>query len=156
MRGDRFALVPGSIITALALLSGPVPAQNCQATPHMTPGTHYKPVATQRIDIGQGLLVKGRILSMPDCKPVSGARVAHWQANSNGVYVDALRAWLPSDHDGTYRFRTEWPAAAVPHIHFLVSAEGFETLSTQWVGDDKAGEITFDIVLRPAAANAPP
>ncbi|UCE89228.1 MAG: hypothetical protein JSW10_13245 [Pseudomonadota bacterium] len=154
MKSELFTVVIGALVISGAWLPDTAQAQRCQATPRMTPGTHYKPVETQRTNVGQGLLIKGRILSALDCQPVPGARIAHWQANSNGVYVDALRAWMLSDVKGGYRFNTEWPAAAIPHIHFIVSADGFETLSTQWVGDGTVEEITFNIVLRPAPGHA--
>ena len=34
------------------------------------------------------------------------------------------------------------------HIHFIVSAEGYETIETQWRGDEQVNVIEFDIILR--------
>ena len=123
-------------------------AADCTPTPHQTTGTHYKPVTTEKINVGEGLLVKGKVLSAPDCKPVAGARVAHWQAGEEGRYIDRLRAWLTTDSKGRFEFTTEWPNMQTPHIHFIVTAPGYKTLETQWIGADRTDEIKFDMVLK--------
>ncbi|MFV1998125.1 MAG: intradiol ring-cleavage dioxygenase [Acidiferrobacterales bacterium] len=130
------------------LAAGPALAVDCTATAARTSGTHFKPITTQKTDVGRGLIVSGRILSAGDCKPIANARISHWQAGENGRYQDRLRAYLYSDKKGRYRFHTEWPAAIVPHIHFIVSTSGYETVGTQWVGNERTKEIGFDIVLR--------
>jgi protocatechuate 3,4-dioxygenase beta subunit len=58
------------------------------------------------------------------------------------------RAYLFSDSDGRFRFATEWPNLTPPHIHFIVTAEGNETLETQWVGDARQKEIDLTMVLK--------
>lgn len=121
----------------------------CEPTPNRPAGTHFKPITTQRADIGSGLTVRGRVLAAPDCKPIAQAKVAHWQAGSAGRYEDRLRAYLFSQADGGYQFQTEWPGTPVPHIHFIVEAAGYETLTTQWIGDEPSAEIQFDVILRP-------
>jgi len=135
----------------LALLLSPSFLQasgECIPTPHRTTGTHYKPVTVQKVDVSQGIVVSGRVLAAPDCTPVPAAKVAHWQAGEQGKYVDRLRAYLFSDKNGHYRFQTEWPNLASPHIHFIVTAAGYETLETQWRGHARVNIIEFDIVLR--------
>ncbi len=132
-----------------ALAASPVLAVDCTATAARTGGTHFKPITIQNTDIGRGLIVSGRILSAGDCKPIANAKISHWQAGENGQYQDRLRAYLFSDKKGRYRFHTEWPAAIVPHIHFIVSNNGYRTVGTQWVGNERLKEIKFDIVLQP-------
>ncbi len=133
--------------TSLCVLSTSIFAANCTPTPHRTTGTHYEPVTVEKIDISQGVKVRGRILAAPDCTPVANAKIAHWQADENGRYVDRLRAYMYSNSDGSYEFETEWPSLSPPHIHFIVSAEGFEVLETQWRGAQKINTIEFDIIL---------
>lgn len=133
----------------LILAASPVLARDCTPTVAMTGGTHYKPVTIHKEDIGKGLFVSGRILSAIDCKPIPNAKIAHWQAGENGQYQDRLRAYLFSDNKGRYHFHTEWPAAMVAHIHFIVSADEFESVGTQWIGGKQVNSINFDIVLRP-------
>jgi len=129
-------------------LSAPVHASECIPTPHRTTGTHYAPVTLQKINISKGLIVNGQILSSIDCKPVPNAKVAHWQAGEDGRYSDRLRAYLFTDKNGRFQFETEWPDLQPPHIHFIVSVDGFETLETQWIGRQKKKGIKFNMVLQ--------
>lgn len=121
----------------------------CIPTPHRTTGTHYEPVTEQRIDIGKGVIVQGRVLAWPDCTPVDNAKIAHWQAGEDGHYADRLRAYQFTDENGRYRFETEWPDMPSPHIHFIVTGSGYQILETQWVGSDRTDQIEFDMVLKP-------
>jgi protocatechuate 3,4-dioxygenase beta subunit len=100
------------------------------------------------VDVSSGVTVHGHILAAPDCKPVSNAKVAHWQAGEDGRYSDQLRAYIFTDAEGRYRFETEWPALRPPHIHFIITADGYQVLETQWVGDTRTQDIEFDMVLR--------
>lgn len=130
------------------LLPVAIHAAECTPTPHRTTGTHYKPVTVEKTDIGQGVLVKGRVLSESDCKPLSGVKVAHWQAGEEGQYIDRLRAYLFTDESGYFEFNTEWPNMRSPHIHFIVEADGYQLLETQWIGDKRSNKIEFDMVLK--------
>lgn len=76
----------------------------------------------------------GKIVAVPDCEPVSNAKIAHWQAGETGEHPDRLRGCLFSDENGGCRFETEWPNLSVPHIHFIVSKAGYRVLETQWIG----------------------
>ena len=138
------------LVTIMSLCALPIAviAANCTPTPHRTTGTHYAPVTVQKIDVSQGVTVRGRILAAPDCIPIANAKIAHWQADKTGRYVDRLRAYLYSDSDGGYEFETEWPALSPPHIHFIVTSEGYEVLETQWRGSQKTNLIEFNIILQ--------
>jgi len=122
---------------SLLVLAAPVLADNCVPTLHRTTGTHYEPVTVQKTDIGKGVIVRGQVLTAPECKPLAGAKVAHWQAGEDSGYSDRLRAYLFSDADGRFKFETEWPNLQPPHIHFIVTAEAYDTLETQWLGDER-------------------
>ncbi len=138
------------LLTGIALLtlSVPVFADKCIPTPHRTTGTHYKAVTVQKTDISTGVVVRGQVLAAPDCTPVAPARVAHWQAGEDGRYSDRLRAYLFTDADGRFEFATEWPDLTPPHIHFIVTAEGYHTLETQWIGTNRQDLIDFTMVLQ--------
>lgn len=138
-------LLASTMLFALALGAY---AADCVPTPHRTTGTHYKPVTKQKINISKGIIVRGRVLAAPDCAAVANAKVAHWQAGEEGEYADRLRAYLFTDTDGRYEFETEWPNLFTPHIHFIVTAEGYQTLETQWIGSERTKLIEFDLVLR--------
>ena len=134
------------------LISPQVLSEACKPTEQMFQGTHHKPITQQKINIGQGLNIKGTVLSAKDCSPIENARVEHWQTNSNGKYVDELRAYLLSDASGKFEFNTEWPGAPVPHIHFIIHAEGYKKLVTQWVGSEKTEYINLELILEALAS----
>jgi hydroxyquinol 1,2-dioxygenase len=107
---------------------------------------------------GEPTYVSGRVVST-DGKPIPGALLDLWQSNTEGWYdvqlADTggrqLRAKLRADDEGRFRFRTIKPTAyPVPtdgpvglilnrmgrhpmrpaHLHFIVSAPGYETVVT--------------------------
>lgn len=108
---------------------------------------------------GEPTFVSGRVVSQ-DGRPIPGARIEAWQAGPNGLYDMQepdprmnLRGRLRSDADGSFSFWTvkpesypvpvDGPAGALlrqfgghiqrpAHIHFIVSADGHETVTTQW------------------------
>lgn len=143
----RISLV---LAAGILLLQSATASAQCVPTVSRTPGTHYEPVTQNKIHVGKGLTVSGFVRAAGDCKPIVGAKVAHWQANSKGKYTDEMRAYLLTGKKGRYSFKTEWPGAKIPHIHFMVIAEGYKTLITQWVGDRKRGRIEFNIILEPS------
>ena len=134
-------------VLLLIPFSGTGAAFDCIPTAHRTTGTHYEPVTEERTDIGKGVIFRGQVLATPDCTPVAGAKVAHWQAGEDGRYQDRLRAFLYTDGQGRFRFETEWPNLSPPHIHFIVTAAGHEVLETQWIGAARQPEIDFTMVL---------
>lgn len=136
------------IALVLSCLPFATMAENCRPTPHRTTGTHYAPVTVHKVNISQGVTVRGRVLATPNCVPVANAKIAHWQANKYGIYVDHLRAYLFSDANGYFEFETEWPNLSPPHIHFIVTAEGYKVLETQWRGDEPTNLIEFDMILQ--------
>lgn len=110
-------------------------------------------------DQGEPVLMMGRVLD-PTGRPIAGAIVDVWHANSLGNYsfFDRsqppynLRRRIETDSDGRYRFRSILPAGyGVPpggpseilleqlgrhgqrpaHIHFFISGKGFRSLTTQ-------------------------
>ena len=108
---------------------------------------------------GETMVMEGRVLDLSG-KPVAGAIVDVWHANELGRYSHfdpdqaeyALRRRIETDAQGRYRFRSFIPPGyAIPpnsptselfaaigrhgnrpaHIHFLVTAPGLRTLTTQ-------------------------
>ncbi|HUN57153.1 MAG TPA: dioxygenase [Candidatus Binataceae bacterium] len=107
---------------------------------------------------GEPLSVKGRVIN-GNGKPLANALIDVWQAAANGLYdlqdpnqpEINMRGRFRSEPDGRFAFRTTKPMSySVPtdgpvgkllraegrhsfrpaHIHFLISAEGYETLTT--------------------------
>jgi catechol 1,2-dioxygenase len=110
-------------------------------------------------DQGETLVVHGAVCSL-DGKPISGAILDVWHANTKGSYsfFDKsqrkynLRCRIETGADGRYSFRTIIPAGygcppsgptqrllnqlgrhgqRPAHIHFFVSASGYRNLITQ-------------------------
>lgn len=108
---------------------------------------------------GEVLVMHGRVLDL-DGRPVAGAIVDVWHANTLGNYsyfdksqsAYNLRRRIATDEDGRYKFRSLMPSGyAVPpggttdrllqavgrhghrpaHVHFFVSAPGYRHLTTQ-------------------------
>jgi protocatechuate 3,4-dioxygenase beta subunit len=187
---NRRALLGAGMALPLVALAAPADAATdaCKLTPRQTSGPFY-PVHDQvdkDVDLtrlvghddpaaGEVIRVQGRVLD-ESCKPVAGALVDLWQADSNGRYSHPadpnparrdpnFQGWgqAVTDADGRYSFRTIKPAAyplefldgqpderlgyRTPHIHFRVSRRGFRELSTQMYF---AGESlnAADIVLQ--------
>jgi len=189
-RMNRRELLGASMALPLVALAAPADAaaKTCKLTPRQSSGPFY-PVhdqADKDVDLtrlvghddpaaGDVIRVQGRVLD-ETCKPVAGALVDLWQADSNGRYSHPadpnparrdpnFQGWgqAVTDTDGRYSFRTIKPAAyplefldgrpderlgyRAPHIHFRVSRRGFRELSTQMYF---AGESlnAADILLR--------
>ncbi len=102
---------------------------------------------------GEVIVVQGRVLDL-ECRPVAGALVEIWQANTHGRYDherDAgnprpldpnFQSWaeMVTDAEGRYRFTTIKPGSypaddqgwvRPPHIHFRISRRGYHELVTQ-------------------------
>jgi protocatechuate 3,4-dioxygenase beta subunit len=109
--------------------------------------------------VGPALAVTGHVRDL-DGQPVPGATIETWQANNEGFYENQqpdqqpefnLRGVFTADAKGDFRYRTVRPGGyAVPcdgpvgqmlgglgfplrrpaHLHFLIKADGFETIST--------------------------
>ncbi|MGD9536182.1 MAG: intradiol ring-cleavage dioxygenase [Alphaproteobacteria bacterium] len=112
---------------------------------------------------GEPCIVRGRVTD-PKGAPIAGALLDIWQTAANGMYEGQdpdqpsfnLRGKLKTDSGGRYLFRTVLPVCyPIPddgpvgqllratgrhpyrpaHIHFIVSAEGYETVVTQVFSD---------------------
>jgi protocatechuate 3,4-dioxygenase beta subunit len=108
---------------------------------------------------GRPLTVSGRVQDL-DGHPIPGATVETWQANGQGLYENQqpdlqpennLRGIFKADKNGRFHYRTVRPAGyGVPddgpvgmllkqagyplrrpaHLHFMISAPAFETITT--------------------------
>ena len=108
-------------------------------------------------------LVQGKVTD-PDGAPIAGAKLDVWQTAANGYYdvqdptmpENNMRGIFTTDAEGNFTFVTEKPLSySVPtdgpvgdllrtssrhgmrpaHIHFVVSADGFEALTTHVFSD---------------------
>lgn len=135
------------LLVSLALVS-PVWAK-CPPTEAMFSGTHHKANPPERRNVSHGMRVHGKIRSATDCAAIANAKIEYWQAGSDGYYTDRLRAWFIADKDGSYQYETEWPGAPIAHIHYIISADGYQPVTTQWIGDEPVVEVEINFVLNP-------
>lgn len=125
--------------------------------------------------IGEPLWVSCQVRDL-DGQPIAGATIETWQANSQGCYENQqpdqqpefnLRGVFTADAEGSFRYRTVRPAGyTVPcdgpagqllgslgfslrrpaHLHFLIKADGFETISTH-IYDSSDPELGSDALF---------
>ncbi len=166
---SRRGLLGAGLGAAAGFLAGRLPAAtpDCtDATPAQTAGpffpTHDRddedPDLTQvkgRVGraTGEVIYVRGRVLDEA-CRPVAGALVEIWQANSGGRYDHERDAGNPrpldpnfqgwaemvTDAEGRYGFKTVKPGSypaddqgwiRPSHIHFKISRRGYHELTSQ-------------------------
>lgn len=118
-------------------------AEECRVTSSAVKGPYWRPNAPFTTDLarpgGEAIVVHGVVRSAKTCKPIPNALLDLWQADHHGQYDDDLwRARVRAGSDGAFSFRTVKPAPygspgfmRPAHIHFVLSAEGHRSLTTQ-------------------------
>lgn len=127
-------------------------APPCTPTRADSEGPFYVPGAPIRTSTGSGLVIQGRLLGAPDCRPLLGGGIEWWQTGRRGHYDNAHRGRQNVAPGGSYRFVTDFPVVyqgRPPHIHFKANAPGYRSLTTQLYLRGEEAEVTFDIVLVP-------
>ena len=129
-------------------------AQEYQCTPTSPDllGPFYSPNAPERNQVGTGYILNGVVKSALTCAPISGAKIEVWMAGPGGQYGDKWRATIFSGTDGLYKFSSHPPGHygnRRPHIHMIISAPGFNALTTQHYTQKGKESSTFDIILVP-------
>lgn len=168
--GERFTRRSILGAGAVAVAAQAASASALPVTPRNELGPFYRrnapndPVLRHGSDPGLPLDLKGRVLD-PDGNPLAGASIELWHANHAGHYdVDGnrFRAKLTAGPDGSYRVSTvmpgHYPSRVCQHIHFLVEAEGHQTLVTQlyfasdpvFDGDPAANYVREPLLGNPA------
>lgn len=162
-----------------------------QGAPPLAHGTNI--ARGPEAQTGEPTVVRGRVTD-PSGNPIAGAMLDIWQASPDGMYDVQdpdqpemnLRGIFESDANGEYWFKTVKPAAyPIPddgpvgdllratgrhpmrpaHIHFMISAPGYETLIThifvegdKWLDSDAVfgvkNSLVADFVKNESAADA--
>jgi protocatechuate 3,4-dioxygenase beta subunit len=165
LQGAFVALVPvacnaDSGASSASATTGPTagaggPNAMCALTPQQTKGPFYLAAELSRELIsedrpGVPLAVRLRVVQLPDCRAVVGARVDIWHADHLGRYsgfpeqgdsrtVDTtgetfLRGSRVSDAEGRVRFTTVYPGwygERAVHMHFKVHLPGNMEVASQ-------------------------
>ena len=151
----RLTRLPLLIILACMLMIGPAKAietYRCAPTEEDEMGPFYRPGAPLRSVVGHGHVLLGTVKAAVDCEPIAAALIEFWMTGPDGWYDDAYRAAVITGPSGNYRFESHYPglyANRPAHIHIRVTAEGFETLTTQYYLQPEQRDGHFDLVLRP-------
>lgn len=153
--------------------AGAAAAQNppgvCVLFPQAMEGPYYFDPKLVRADIAEGrpglpLTLALRVVELPSCRPIPGARVDVWHADAGGVYsgyhgqgdrrdVSArgqtfLRGTQVTGGDGTATFRSVYPGwypGRTPHIHLKVFLDDRTVLTGQaYLPDDVSARIYLD------------
>ena len=101
------------------------------------------------------MFITGKIVNVETCRPIEGVVLDLWHADHFGKYdvdysghdrgIFKMRGRLRTDAEGKFRFRSVVPTAYGPgrykrpaHVHYKVSADGYESLTTQmyFAGDE--------------------
>ena len=116
-------------------------AATLQPTPPNTEGPFYLAGAPFRTNLREGqngtlLKVTGSLVDT-NARPITNGLIEIWHADQSGQYdLDGFRcrASMKTSTQGEYGFETVMPkgyGGRPRHIHYKVSAEGFDTLVTQ-------------------------
>jgi len=98
----------------------------------------------EAVSPGQLAYVHGKVMDR-EGKVIDGARIEIWQCDNGGVYHhpgdegtkdNSFQGFgaMVTNRDGEYHFRTLRPVpytGRTPHIHYRVTADGFDRLTTQ-------------------------
>jgi protocatechuate 3,4-dioxygenase beta subunit len=146
-------LLAAAVGAGFAVTSSATPGQErCQPTLGDGAGPFQaNAIATpRRSRIGRGHVLLGRVLSAPDCRPVTRALVYLWQAGPNG-YGPRGRGSVRTDRQGRFRFEGPVPTSygGQPHIHIAVVHPLYENLLTRYVVRRGAKTGRIRLVLTP-------
>lgn len=139
-------------LTALPLLNLDIFA-DCKLTVASAEGPFYRAGAPWLTRLchpnepGEPLVIIGRVTAADTCTPLKDAVIDIWHANHSGLYDNQmkeyenkyyLRGRMKTDAEGRYSFTTILPAAystgssmRAKHIHYKISAPGYEALTTE-------------------------
>lgn len=129
-------------------------------TPPNVEGPFYAPGAPMKVDLrekgdsGTPLTVSGSLVDTSD-RPIPGGLIEVWHTDSAGEYDHngfRYRASVRTKSNGQYGFETFMPGAygsRPRHIHYKITAEGFQPLVTQlYFENDPFFEGRIDSTLR--------
>ena len=92
-------------------------------------------------------VLSGSVLSSDGCAPIGGAKIEFWPDGPAAAPSTSI-----ADGAGRYRLQCDIPAAdddEAGYIHLRVSADGYNTLTTQYAPRADQADDHFDIVLQP-------
>ena len=144
---------------ALAAVLRPVRALAQAVEPmveHPFARANYIPGAPQRVKVGSGKIIRGRVISAGSGRPIANARVEYYlnttpDAGSMGEQNPANRGQVATDADGRFAFEADPPqrvfANAAPHIHTRATADAHQEFYYRHLTPSQPSEDDVTIVL---------
>jgi len=137
--------------------------------PYFRNGAPTRFLITQPYEPGVVMVIRGRVWGFDTKKPIPNATMHIWQADENGRYdnddprkppapdVFINRGIIFTDARGAYEYQTIHPGAyqigprawRPAHVHYMVLAPGYETLTTQLYFDGDPHNAT-DQFIKPS------
>jgi len=155
---ERYVASRREFLGAL-LLGAPLLSNTARAALRCVPvatnvlGPAYRPGAPMRTQLcaadaaGTHLLMRGVVADAASCRGIAHALLDIWQVDDAGNYdmrspAFAMRGRMQTREDGRYEFTTIIPgyyARRAKHIHYLITAPGYEPRITQcfFAGDSR-------------------
>jgi protocatechuate 3,4-dioxygenase beta subunit len=144
------SLPAGALAQGAELPATPACEGSANTTPRQTEGPYFTPSSPQRADLrsdGDGtLLVLSGFVLTRQCRPIPGALLDFWHADSSGQYDNRgfrFRGHLFADAQGRYQFITRAPGlytGRTRHLHVKVrAAMQSPVLTTQLYFPDESG-----------------
>lgn len=163
----RRNLLLAALGAPLLMRAGSSLALDCRTAATSVMGPAYRPDAPARAALadaaepGSALRMTGIVSAADTCRRIRDAQIEIWQADASGRYDLAsadfhLRGRVTTNALGRYTFDTVVPghyADQARHIHFRVTAKGYETHVTQvfFAGDEREHSDTLvkpDLVIQ--------
>jgi protocatechuate 3,4-dioxygenase beta subunit len=150
--------LPWTLLTAQGQLLEPTPAD---AEGPFYPVHLLRVIGREQAARGQLTYLHGSVLDR-EGRRIDGARVEIWQCDHDGVYHHPGDEGTPdanfqgfgamvTDREGAYHFRTLRPVpytGRTPHVHFRVTAPGFDRLTTQLYVAEEAERNRADFLYQ--------
>ena len=153
-RGVIFVVSYPMLGTGLLLAAQLDPTPPNIEGPYYAPGAPAKKSLREKGDSGTALHVSGSLVDIRD-RPIQEGLVEIWHTDPSGSYdLDGFRyrAGIRTTGQGSYDFETYMPGnygGRPRHIHYKISADGFETLVTQlYFENDPFFEGRIDQTMR--------
>jgi protocatechuate 3,4-dioxygenase beta subunit len=163
--------LPWTVLTAQAQLLEPTPGDSegpyyPVEIPEDSDNDLLRIIGRKQAARGQLTYLHGRVMDR-EGRHIDGARVEIWQCDHGGVYHHPGDPGTPdadfqgfgamvTDREGAYHFRTLRPVPygrRTSHVHFRVTAGGFERLTTQlYVAEEGARNRADFLYQRHSAA----
>jgi hypothetical protein len=123
----------GSLIVQQPETVGPPLRKSCPVWGLAGVPDSYQPTLSRGSVTGDDVVVKGYVLEAGSCRPIGHMVIEFWHTSPDGKYLnDKFRSSTSTDSTGAFSLSLSKPGVyedVQPHVHLLVSGDGFESRS---------------------------